>query len=271
VITTVVQRWRARRDSYRPAGEVVDTRHLEVAKIDELPARAFVEAHHYSGSYPASRFRFALHQCNELVGVAVFSEPCSPAVLTKVFPTDEATELGRFVLLDGVGANAETWFLARAFELLRRDVAGVVSFSDPIARTNADGVVVFPGHVGTIYQAFNGVYLGRATPRTLRLLPDGRVFSDRTMQKIRAGERGWRYGVEQLIEAGAPAPTTSDLRAWLRDVLPRVTRTMRHQGNHRYAWGLERAARRAVDAAVSRLPAKLAYPKFSASPIARAA
>ena len=51
-------------------------------------------------------------------------------------------------------------------------------FSDPLPRTRADGTVVMPGHLGTIYQAANAVYTGRGTPRTLTLLPDGTVFSD---------------------------------------------------------------------------------------------
>ena len=38
-------------------------------------------------------------------------------------------ELGRFVLLDSVAGNGETWFLARSFEILRKHaIVGVVSF-----------------------------------------------------------------------------------------------------------------------------------------------
>jgi hypothetical protein len=72
-------------------------------------------------------------------------------------------EVGRFVLLDEVPVNGETWFLARAFAALARDgVEGVLAFADPEPRATADGTVVFPGHVGTIYQAHNAVYRGRA-------------------------------------------------------------------------------------------------------------
>ena len=66
-------------------------------------------------------------------------------------------------------------------------------------------MVPHPGHVGIIFQAFNGVYLGRATPRTLHLLPDGTVLSDRAIQKIRKGERGWRYAAAQLEDLGVNA------------------------------------------------------------------
>lgn len=254
------QRWRAGRDSYRPAGEVIDPRAFEVAAIGEdRVAKAFVVDHHYSASYPAARFRFGLYLGAELVGVSVFSHPASDKVLTSVFPgvALESVELGRFVLLDDVPANGETWFLGRCFELLRREaLLGVVSFSDPVARRRADGSVVFPGHIGTIYQAHNGLYLGRSTPRSLHLLPDGTVFSARTAQKIRSRDRGWRYSAAVLERHGAaPLSPEEDAGAWLRLWLPRLTRPLRHPGNHRYAWALARRVRR-------HLPEAQAYPKL---------
>jgi hypothetical protein len=252
------QRWNNRRDSYRPSGEVIDTRLYEVSSLDEANAKAFVITNHYSGSYPAARFRFGLYRGDQLCGTAVFSHPCNDLVLTNVFRCDatNAVELGRFVLLDSVAANGETWFLGRCFESLRKhDLNGVTTFSDPVPRRAADGRLVHPGHIGTIFQAFNGAYLGRGTPRTLRLLPDGRVLSDRAIQKIRAGERGWRYAARLLEEAGATAPD-GDRVAWLKLWLPRLTRTVRHPGNHRYAWPLNKVASRLM-------PQTYAYPKFS--------
>jgi hypothetical protein len=241
------QRWNQGRDSYRPAGEVIRTADYDVAPIaTDNVARRFVELHHYSGTYPAARERFGLYRQGDLVGVAVFSHPSNDKVLTNTFPTvptRRSVELGRFVLLDEVPGNGETWFLARCFELLRRDnYAGVVSFSDPVARTSADGRQLFPGHIGTIYQASNAKYLGRGTARTLRLLPNGLVLSDRTLQKIRAGERGWFPGAQQLVEQGAaPIELGADAearRAWLAQWLPELTRPLRHPGNHKYAWTL---------------------------------
>lgn len=255
MIVRVCQRWRDRRGVYRPAGEPFDPRACEVAAIaDDGPAKAFVEAHHYSGTYPAARRRFGLYERGALVGVAVYSQPMNDASL-RPFTRDGAAELGRLVLLDRVRANAESWFVARTFELLRGDLEAIVSLSDPEPRTDAAGAEVFRGHIGTVYQALNARYTGRSTPRTQRLLPDGSVLNDRALQKVRARERGWRYVVRQLVDAGVPAPTSDDLTAWLRAELPRVTRTRRHPGNHRYVFALSRAARRAA-------PASLAYPKF---------
>ena len=103
MITTVVQRWRDRRDSYRPAREVVDTRRLDVEPMaDDTRPRAFVEQHHYSASYPSARFRFGLRIGERLAGVAVFSHPMSDRLLDRAPGVGlERVELGRFVLLDG--------------------------------------------------------------------------------------------------------------------------------------------------------------------------
>lgn len=244
MIATGCQRWRDHRASYRPAGEPIRVADYEVERLEaDAVAKAFVSEHHYSGSYPAARWRFALRRRGELVGVAVFSQPMLERVL-ELAPGPRCTELGRLVLLDDVPANGESWFVARAFELLRGDgVTGVISFSDPTH-----------GHVGTVYQALNGTYLGRANPKTIRVFPDGSVMSARAISKIRAKEKGWRYASELLRAGGAPAPG-ADLRSWLTEWLPRVTRTVRHPGNHKYAWAIDKRLKRA-------LPVSLPYPKL---------
>lgn len=266
MITSVVQRWRDRRDTYRPAREVVDVRRLEVAEIDRAAARAFVLEHHYESSMPADRFRYGLFERNALVGAAVYSQPVRDEV-TACLPGEpiERTELGRLVLLDRVGANAESFFVARCMELLRTErLTGFVSFSDPVPRVALDGTVTMPGHIGNCYQALNGVYLGRSRVDTVRILPDGTNLTSRKLAKIRKRERGWRTGVESLVLHGARPPRAGeDLSAWLLEVLPTIARTFRHPGKHRYAWVLHRRDRR-------HLPASLPYPKFTARPIALA-
>jgi hypothetical protein len=219
MITDVCQRWSERRGVYRPAREVIDTSAYEVAPIADDATFDSIPA----GDHKAK------------------------------------VELGRFVLDPGVLANGETWFLGRTFDLLRKEgIIGVVSFSDQTERTNAAGDKVFGGHVGGIYQGHNANYRGRGTARVQRLLPDGTVLSPRTIQKIRAGERGWEYGVAQLEAAGA-SPLVGDRRAWVAAQIERVTRPLRHPGNHKYVWGLERAVRRS-------LAPSLPYPKFDHTP-----
>lgn len=261
------QRWNNGLDRYRPSGEVIDPLAYEVAVIaDDTTAKAFVTQHHYSGSYPAARFRVGLYRkvSRQLVGVAVFSHPMSEAVLERL-PCERlaGVELGRFVLLDDVPGNGESWFLARCFELLRaHGFEALVSCSDPVPRTTAAGVLVMPGHVGQIYQATNAIYTGRTKPCLHVLMPDGTIFSPRAMSKIRAAERGYRNDIERLIAYGAAAPRDVDLasrddrRAWMWAQLAAIGRRHKHWGNHRYVWALDRKLRREVAKM-----ARGAYPK----------
>lgn len=242
-------RWRRRDSRWVNHRTPFDPSRFDVAPIlGDSEARAFVEAHHYSGSYPAARWRHGLYERGQLVGVAVYSHPVNDKTLTSVFPgaASDSVELGRLILLDWVGFNAESWFVRRTLGLLKQEgIRGVVSHSDPMPRVRTtDGQMVMPGHVGTVYQALGARYLGMATGRTIHLLPDATVFSARAAQKVRKLERGWRAAVAQLQAHGAPAfglELEHDVKArlaWLAEAL-KVAQRVRHPGNHRYAWSLQ--------------------------------
>ncbi|MFF6642286.1 hypothetical protein ACFY83_34330 [Streptomyces althioticus] len=204
---------------------------------------------------PAVKVQFGLYDTVEgerrLSGVAVFGVPVSKAVLTKPLPElrpfTGSLECSRFVLLDEGPGNAESWFLARCFDaLLAEGVRGVVSFADPVPpRRTASGLLVMPGHVGTTYAATNALHTGRATARTVKLLPDGTVFHDRTAQKIRCQEQGHEYAAAQLVTLGAPRPRPGcDPALWLREALSAVgARNVRHRGAHRWVFRLGRTRR----------------------------
>jgi hypothetical protein len=255
------QRWNRRRDSYRPAGEPIDPRRYSVEVVEEAAARRFVVEHHYAGTFPAARLSVGLHRAGVgLVGVAVFSVPMQPKSVTRHAGQDPAAgvELGRFVLLDEEPANAETWMLARAFRLLRAakpDVRAVVSYSDPLPRVSESGHEIKPGHVGTIYRAFNGRFVGRSSPRVLVLARDGRVVSGRTLTKLRKGERGAAAAYRTLLDMGAPRrlPGEADDAYVSRALRDGPFRRMPHPGNLAYAWGLDDDARAA-------LPDRLPFP-----------
>lgn len=263
-MTTPSLRWRDGRHVFTRAPIVRSQ--FDVASIDDdTTARAFIEQHHYSRSYPAARERYGLYRLGELVGVVVFSQPTNDKSITKTFtlcggrqklPAADGADLGRLVLLDEIGANAESYFVARCFELLRpMGFRGAISFSDPVPRTTLDGRMVLAGHVGTVYQALNAVYLGRSCARTLRLLPDGTVLNPRTLQKIRKQEVGWMSAVASLEAMGAPA-LRDDPREWVRLIVPMVTRPLRHPGNHKYAWRFDRRVE--LPKQVLRYPKKVA-------------
>lgn len=252
------QRWHARRSSYRPAGEPIDPRRFGVDLIDEAPARAFVQAHHYSATMPAACVRVGLfrhlpHRAEELVGVAVFSVGVQPKAMLTHAGTAAGLELGRLVLLDDVEANGESWFVSRAFRLLqseRPELRAVLSYSDPVPRTTTTGHLVMPGHVGTVYQALSARHVGHSAARWLWLAPDGRVVSERSLSKIRQEDRGAAYALAQLIGWGAPK----------RALREGPFRRVKHPGNIAYVWAVG-AERKATEAA---FPAARPYPKRAA-------
>lgn len=272
------QRWFRRQHSWvRTSAGGFDPSRYTVEPITLPQAREYVCAHHYSGTYVADRYRFGLfHHAGgtvALVGVAVFGVPTSARVLTNVLPElvpyQESIELSRLVLEGRRGqrdgrapANSESWFVARCFAALAVDgVRGVVAFSDPVPR-RVGGRTVLAGHVGTVYQSLGARYLGRATARTLTLLPDGTVLSARALQKVRAQERGHEYVEKRLMAFGARAPRAGEanMAAWLAEALTAAgTVRLRHRGNLRYVFTLG-VTRRQRDA-VRVVGQPLAYPK----------
>lgn len=247
------QRWRTRQQRWRHVAEpdrFQPARYM-VGVVDDASARRFVADHHYLASWPAAIHRFGLtdRADGRLVGVAVYGAPVHAGVLSNIFPGLEAyresVELQRFVLLDEVPANAESWALARTFrQLLDSGVRGVVSFADPLPRPSPTGTII-AGHVGVIYQAVGATYTGRGTPRTLILLPDGSVLNGRTAQKIRRTEPGHQAAERRLVALGAqPRTPGQDPRAWLREALEEIAASrIRHRGPHRYAFALGKTRR----------------------------
>jgi hypothetical protein len=263
------QRWRNGRAHYRPAGEPFNPARAAVHAIDQTPAKAFTERHHYSGSYPATRFRAGLFVQGKfareiLAGVAIFSVPTHESIIPNHFGGLDplaGVVLGRLVLLDEIPGNAESWFVARAFRLLRPQlgVDGVLSYSDPIQRVAADGNVVKRGHVGTVYQALNACYRGRTRARTMVLARDGREVQLRTLSKLRNDEVGAGYAYQQLRALGAPErrPFEGGAEYVNRALTEGGFRKERHPGNHTYTWWLgERRARPAWE--------PMPYPKAGA-------
>lgn len=266
---TPCQRWRHGESKFLfPANdETFNRSQYSVDVLDEATAKAFVVTHHYSQSYPAAVFRVGLFGVGaRLEGVAVFSVPMNQRVVPAYtgLEANQGVELGRFVLVDSAPRNSESYFLGACFNLLRRErpaVQAVVSYSDPVKRSAADGRVLTPGHVGIIYQAHNGRYVGRGSARTLHMAPDGRVLSPRTLSKIRLGETGWESAQRSLEALGAPAREFGESGAdWVTRVLScGLLKASRHPGNHCYVWPLARGGyRRRLE---QQFRAGLPYPK----------
>lgn len=265
------QRWRERRQAFVPDATEIrpEDYHVDVISCHSQ-AKPFVERHHYSGSFPATRlscglFRKGRGGMQELAGVASFAVPMNNASIRKhtgLADCLSGVDLGRLVLLDDVPGNGESWFVARAFRLLRREkpeVEAVIAYSDPVRRIAEDGTIVMPGHVGMIYQALNAELRGRSTQRTDLIMPNGRALSPRALSKIRNGETGSSYAIRQVVEAGISEPRSGEDPAdWITRLCAEgALIKRRHPGNWTYAFPLTRTARKAA----SLLPS-LAYPKI---------
>ncbi|GAA3832205.1 hypothetical protein GCM10022226_61790 [Sphaerisporangium flaviroseum] len=267
-VSEACQRWRDREFSWQiERYGVFRPERYSVEPLDRSTAKEFVVRHHYSGSYVVARREYGLYDHLDpakprLAGVATLSMPTSPASLTNVFPAldvgEQSIVLGRFVLLDDVPSNGETWTLAEVFrQAAAEGVRGVLAYSDPVVRVAADGRVVFPGHRGLIYRAANANYLGRTKRRPMTLLPDGSALPERSLQKIRSGERGARHVEERLIAAGAtPRGPDQSRRQWTDQALTEVGACMLdHHGQHKFAWAIgPRAQRSRVRIGVTAVP-----------------
>lgn len=251
------QRWREQECRWVPRRALVDPKKIEVAQVDEATAKAFVIEHHYSKSYPAARFRFGVYECGRLSGMMVLSEPANVRVIPAWtdYTRAQGVELGRLVLLDELGYNAESLVLSKMRRQLRElapELRCILAYSDPVPRTRRDGEVVFLGHRGQVYQATSASYLGHASSRTHYLDDDGRTISGRLLSKIRNAESGHAYARTRLEQASQTVQRCDETNAaWVKRALASC-RKLRHTGNHVYVWGLTSR---------DRVPASRPYPK----------
>ncbi|WP_328276133.1 Mom family adenine methylcarbamoylation protein [Sphingobium sp.] len=252
--TSRSQRWRDRRALWATDFRTIDTKAYSVDVIDHGIAGAFIAAHHYLPTYPAAQLAVGLYgRRAALEGVAVFAVPATNAVIVKHTGFDDPAKgcvLARLILLDTVPQNGESFFCARAFRLLRRArpaIEAVVSYSDPEA-----------GHIGRVYAALSGAHRGISRPRRIWHMGE-RTISERTLSKIRLGERGMGGAIDQLVGLGARAPLLRECpAAWLAGLQEQgVLASRRHRGLFTYCFELTREARRQGQA-LPRLP----YPKI---------
>lgn len=243
MLTTRSQRWRTRRASFVDNLSVIDPRRYAVDALETPIARAFIADHHYLPSYPAARLAVGLFGPgpggrSALAGVAVFGVPTTGAVITRHagLAEHQGCTLSRLILLDDVAGNGESFFIARALRLLRRDkpeIEAVVSYSDPMA-----------GHIGQVYCASNAAYRGRTAPRTGYAI-GGTPISGRSLSKIRLGEQGAAGAVDQLVALGAPPPAFGEaLATWLSRLhRDRTLQRTQRPGLFAYCFELTRRAR----------------------------
>lgn len=116
---------------------------IEYTGAELSDAKRLVEEVHYSGTARSQMqvHVFLLKHEGKSVGAAIFGKPMS-----RHYDSD-TLELRRFVLIDEMPRNTESWFLSRCLKWIEkndRSVVRIVTFADPNH-----------GHQGTIYKATN--------------------------------------------------------------------------------------------------------------------
>lgn len=243
------QRWRNREEMLVLPDTRINPNEYGVEVLEkELLPRQLIEQHHYSGSFPAAICSIGLYRKtgvhpSHLAGVAVFSEGVRSHDAMPRWTghsREEGTELGRFVLLPEVAYNGESWFIARAFELLRKarpEKKVVLSYCDPMPRTDETGRVVKPGHFGCIYQATNALFVGHSSKRMLHMRRDGRVIHDYTFYKAANPVRGSASAIATLEELGSRRSPGEKPTDWVSRVKSAMRR-IRHPGNFVYVFAM---------------------------------
>ena len=137
-----------------------------IRKIDNNLAQEVVIKNHYLHRQAPCSIAFGLFKKEyvnifgsddgEMVGVIMYGSPASPSLCKGICGEDEkdnVIELTRLWIKDEVGKNAESFLIGNTMKRVGKDI--IVSFAD----TNQ-------GHLGTIYQATNGIYTGLSAKRT---------------------------------------------------------------------------------------------------------
>lgn len=163
--------------------------------VEQIPykmGKDFVTQHHYLHGISGGAICFGLFENDDLVGVCAFANPVSEAVCASIFGDEHKRrilELHRLVILDEIGDNAESFFIARSLKLLKvvkPYLWGVVSFADSTE-----------GHIGVIYQATNAIYYGKTNKNKGLVDNTGRLrhtrLNGKNITKKQADEWGWEW------------------------------------------------------------------------------
>ena len=122
--------------------------------IPATVARGVIVKHHYSHAWPTGNFlSMGVFLDSTLIGVVTFGHPANKNNAASVgLKGRELAELTRLWIADHAPKFVESRAIATCLRILRRDsiCRAVISYADPMH-----------GHVGTVYQASNWLYLGQ--------------------------------------------------------------------------------------------------------------
>ena len=174
------------------SSEIKTPKSYNVHSIDTKKAKQYIKLNHYShGSHNGPSPCYGLYDDMTLIGVMMFTTPCSENVRASVFGNDykdSVIELHRLHILDVTPRMTESWFIGKCIKLLKKDrpqTRAIISFADTTQ-----------GHEGTIYKATNFKYMGKTAKTTFYEDETGRLRHPRqngvNITKEEAIIKGWK-------------------------------------------------------------------------------
>lgn len=142
---------------------------LQSLKVTPIPfgaAKAIMERHHYLHSLPGgTQLSFGIFLRSRIMGAITIG--CGPAQAHRLVEGAALKDCGaltRLWLSDELPSNSESRVIGVVLRALRKNTGlkFLISYADPAQ-----------GHLGTIYQATNWLYIGMSSPMHLYDLGDG--------------------------------------------------------------------------------------------------
>lgn len=199
------------------------TSDLHVGYCSEKAARYACERWHYSGTLlPIKNVKYGVWEGDVYKGAVVYSRGVNKHIGTQYgYDQRSAVELTRVALREHQAPVSQiVGITLRMLPKKDRGLRLIVSYADPMQ-----------GHLGTIYQAMNWLYVGRSSPGTVYLDYRGRPVHRRTIDMARSrgkdprdeytrekrpGKFKYLYplteeAADRIEPHGKPYPTEADL------------------------------------------------------------
>lgn len=200
---------------------------LHLAPVSHAVAKEAVEKWHYSRKCPDTNLRYGVWEDGRFIGVVLYG----PGV---------AADLGRSV---GVGRQECRELLRVALDAHQTPVTRIISQSFVLLRSDHPGLKALvsyadsnQGHVGTIYQAGNWMYLGPMVRSYIHM--QGKTWHPRTLHN--------RYKTQSI--------------KWIQENIDPEAHYVKMQPKYKYAYAFDKKTRRVL------LTRSLPYPKKEGLP-----
>ena len=129
---------------------------LRVSAVTRNAVKPYLIDRHYAGRMPSISYAFGLFDGDDLIGVVTYGTPAGASQREGLLGKEHADivlELNRLCLKHN-RKNEASFLVAHSLKMLPRPRV-IISYADSAQ-----------GHIGTVYQASNAIYLGLSEKRT---------------------------------------------------------------------------------------------------------